>query len=91
MTLIKINGNTLDCQAPTVRALGLQADNATESNYILVQIKPDSFTKDTQSELEKLEVFIHERVGENTYLCGYKPEVCSFSSLSSRCNVFCIV
>ncbi len=81
MTVIKINGNILDCQAPTVRSLGLQADNAIESNYIILQTEPGPVTKDIQSELEKLEVFIHEKVGQNTYLCGYEPKVCSSPKL----------
>ena len=75
MPLLKINGNTLDPEAPTARALGLQCDDASSSNYILLQMKQGTFTKQMQQELEKLGVLIHEKVSQDSYLCGYKQSV----------------
>jgi hypothetical protein len=80
MAVIKINGNTLDPQAPTLRALGLHCDDASNSNYILLQI-PTPLTAEIKKELEDKKVVIHQKVSQDTYLCGYKPSVCSPSPM----------
>ncbi|KAI1963903.1 hypothetical protein LOZ58_001763 [Ophidiomyces ophidiicola] len=73
MPVISINGNELDPeqQAPVLRALNLESEDASKSDYILIQAStPLSDTQEDQ--LEKLGAVIHEYVSENTYLCGYK-------------------
>ena len=74
MSIITINGNSLDPAAQTVRALGLEAADASESNYILVQTTGGSLKKDQKSILKEKGVDIQEYVSKDTYLCGYKPK-----------------
>ncbi|EON70083.1 hypothetical protein W97_09349 [Coniosporium apollinis CBS 100218] len=84
MCSITINGNRLDlpAQAPSLQLqnnqpglhnLGEQAEDASNSNYILVQTKGKPLKGPEKQELLNLGVNIEEYVGENTYLCGYKP------------------
>ncbi|THC96005.1 hypothetical protein EYZ11_004504 [Aspergillus tanneri] len=73
MSVISFNGNNLDpeAQRPVLRALGLELEDASKSDYILLQsVEPLSI--DQEVELEKLGVDIHEYVSKNTYLCGFK-------------------
>jgi subtilisin family serine protease len=74
MATITINGNTLDPQAPGISTLGLESEDASESNYILIQSTGSPFNKAQKNELKELGVEIQEYVSENTYLCGYKPK-----------------
>src|SRR6266480_4504803 len=74
MSVITINGNTFDPQAPTVNAFGLDAENAKDTNYIIVQTTGGRLRKDQQQALVEKDVVVHEYVSDDTYLCGYKPE-----------------
>ena len=69
---ISINGNTLDPSAAAVRAAGLGSDNASGSNYILIQVS-GALTKDHKTQFQGKNVDINERVGDRTYLCRYEP------------------
>src|SRR5436190_10559004 len=73
MSVITINGNQLDpeAQAPTLRAFGLVSEDASKSDYILIQTK-EPLSDEQEDELEGLGVVIQEYVSEHTYLCGYK-------------------
>ena len=72
---ISINGNTIDPDAPAVKALGLGTDDTEDSNYILVQIaKDETLTKAHKEALAGAKVDIKERVGDRTYLCRYEPK-----------------
>ncbi|KAF5258206.1 hypothetical protein FOXYS1_11235 [Fusarium oxysporum] len=73
MTVITINGNTLDPEAPTLATFGLFQETAQDSNYILIQIN-SPLTKEIKEELAYRNVVILEKVSDDTYLCGYKPE-----------------
>lgn len=73
MSVISINGNHLDPreQLPVLRALHLESEDATKSDYILVQsVEPLSI--DQEDELEGLGVDIQQYASKNTYLCGFK-------------------
>src|SRR5262245_43444102 len=74
MASITINGITIDpdAEGPVLAAAGALSDDASKSNYILVQTK-GPLTKEQKDELQKLKVEILEYVPENTYLCHYKP------------------
>jgi subtilisin family serine protease len=73
MSLITINGNSLDPvgHAPILRSLGLEAEDASESDYILIQSSAP-FSLEQNQQLEALGVDIQNYVSENTYLCGFK-------------------
>jgi subtilisin family serine protease len=73
MSLITINGNSLDPvgHAPVIRSLGLEAEDASESDYILIQTSAP-FSPEQNQQLEVLGVDIQSYVSENAYLCGYK-------------------
>lgn len=73
MAPITINGNTLNpqTQAAAIRAFGLEAEDASKSDYILVQTSA-FLSPEQKLEFERLNIVIHEYVSENTYLCGYK-------------------
>ncbi|KAK3311608.1 peptidase S8/S53 domain-containing protein [Chaetomium strumarium] len=73
MTIITINGNSLDTESLAHGAFNLVPETAKDSNYILIQTD-GPLTKEIKEQLKKEEVDIQERVSENTYLCGYKPE-----------------
>jgi len=74
MARITLNGVTIDPlrQAQGLRAAGLEADDAAESNYVLVQAE-SPLTEAQKQELAGLQVEIQEYVPENTYLCRYAP------------------
>ncbi|KAL2369961.1 kp-43 peptidase/serine peptidase [Blastomyces gilchristii SLH14081] len=74
MTLISINGNQLDplAQSRQLRDLGLQAENASKSDYILIQAGPDRLSENQRRVLKDLGVDIKEYVSKDTYLCSYK-------------------
>ncbi|KAM5458266.1 hypothetical protein MaudCBS49596_000179 [Microsporum audouinii] len=74
MPIISINGNDLnpENQRPVLQALGLESEDSSKSNYILVQTK-EPLEDDQEEELERLGVDIQEYVSPNTYLCNYKP------------------
>ncbi|EEP79093.1 predicted protein [Uncinocarpus reesii 1704] len=73
MAIISINGNELnpEDQAPVLRALHLESEDASKSDYILVQTTAP-LSDEQENQLEQLGVVIHEYVSQNTYLCGYK-------------------
>lgn len=73
MARITINGISLDpiAQAQAFKAANLEAVDASQSDYILVQtVAP--LSPEQKDELARLGLVIHEYVSENTYLCGYK-------------------
>jgi serine protease AprX len=72
MIRITINGVSLDPAANLTAAAAVASDDASQSNYILVQTAAP-MTADQQAQLTKLGVVIQEYVSENTYLCGYQP------------------
>lgn len=74
MSLITINGNSLDIEAPVVQALGINKPDAKDSNYILIRTNGDPLRKAEKTELDGMGVGIKEYVSDNTYLCTYKPE-----------------
>ncbi|PVH75535.1 serine peptidase [Cadophora sp. DSE1049] len=73
LSLITINGNTLDPEkdGPALRTLGLDAEDATASNFILIQTNAPLSAEEGE-QLEGKEVHVHEYVSQNTYLCGYE-------------------
>ena len=73
MSAITINGNSLDPLAPAARDRGLEAVDASKSNYIIIQAYNASISTEDRSALEAKKVHIQEYVGNNTYLCGYEP------------------
>ncbi len=74
MAIITVNGNSLDPNSPTLRAFNLVSETAKGSDYILIQTDRP-LTKAIKEELGQKDVKIQEKVSEDTYLCGYKPEV----------------
>lgn len=83
MSLITINGNSFDPNAPTVRHLGLNRGDAKSTDYILLQTSGEPIKKAQKTELETKGVKILEYVSENTYLCGYKePDLDTLRDLS---------
>ncbi|KAF3479404.1 peptidase S8 and S53 [Arthroderma uncinatum] len=74
MSLISINGNDLNPQSqrPVLQALGMESEDSSKSNYILIQTK-ELLEDDQEDELERLGVDIQEYVSFKTYLCSYKP------------------
>ncbi|PWY93849.1 subtilisin-like protein [Aspergillus sclerotioniger CBS 115572] len=69
-SVITINGNQLDpaAQRPLLSALGLQPENASTSNHILVQTK-QPLSNEQELELKEIGVKILEYVSTNTYMC----------------------
>jgi serine protease AprX len=61
----------LDPRAPSLRTFGLEQDDASSSNYILIQVS-GPLKKEQKQELKDKEVKILEYVSDDTYLCGYK-------------------
>ncbi|GFF45099.1 hypothetical protein IFM46972_07712 [Aspergillus udagawae] len=74
MSTIVINGNKFDPSSPVTNSLGLNAANASESKYILIQTTGSPLRKEQKKELGGKGVEIHEYVSGNTYLCAYGPE-----------------
>lgn len=74
MARITINGVSMDpvAQATALGAAGLTSEDASRSNYILIQTQ-GVLTDEQRAQLIALGVVIHEYVSENTYLCGYRP------------------
>ncbi|KAK1757133.1 peptidase S8/S53 domain-containing protein [Echria macrotheca] len=73
MAPITINGNTLDPvkHASVLRALGLEAVDASESDYVLIQCDA-RLSPEEKAQLADLGLVLHGYVSENTYLYGYK-------------------
>ncbi|KAL6238380.1 hypothetical protein BDW75DRAFT_247462 [Aspergillus navahoensis] len=73
MSIIEINGNTLDPegQRPVLRALNLESDDAANSDFILIQ-SVEPLSNEQEEELDRLGVEIQEYASKNTYLCGFK-------------------
>ena len=70
MSAITINGN-IDSRGPD-QDPGIVAENASDSNYILVQTSAP-LSEEEKTQLRNLKVIIQQYVSTNTYLCGYKP------------------
>jgi serine protease AprX len=75
MVLITINGNSLDTSASvsTRQALGAAANDASNSNYILIH-STQPLKKADKAALAQNNAEIKEYVSENTYLCRYEPQ-----------------
>ncbi|EEH36819.1 peptidase S8 and S53 [Paracoccidioides lutzii Pb01] len=73
MSTISINGNLFDPlnQLQELIDLGLHAEDASKSDYILIHTS-QPLTSDQYDELENRGVKILEYVSANTYLCSYK-------------------
>ncbi|RAK96959.1 S8 family serine peptidase [Aspergillus ibericus CBS 121593] len=73
MSVLTINGNRLNptAQRPLLSALGLQSEDVSISNHILVQTN-EPLSDVQELELEGLGVKILEYVSANTYLCELK-------------------
>jgi serine protease AprX len=92
MARISINGVSLDpvAQAVELRAASLESRDASESNYILIQTH-EPLNDEQKEQLGALDVYIHEYVSENTYLCGYSSsdlEVIRELSFVAWANVY---
>ncbi|WP_160109674.1 S8 family serine peptidase [Pseudomonas izuensis] len=92
MARITINGVSLDPikSAQALNLAGLEFENASASDYILVQTTAP-LLPDQAAELARLSVVVQEYVSENTYLCGYKgTDLKSIRSLAfvSWANVY---
>lgn len=74
MARITINGVTVDplVQSEEMATASLVSEDATASNYLLVQTRHPP-TAEEKEQLAELGVVIHEYVPEDTYLCGYQP------------------
>ncbi|MEU1193439.1 hypothetical protein [Streptomyces sp. NPDC005859] len=74
MSRIAINGVTVDplAQADEMATHSLTFEDATESNYLLVQTTHPP-TLEEKEQLAALGVVIQEYVPDDTYLCGYRP------------------
>ncbi|WP_274564653.1 S8 family serine peptidase [Streptomyces spiramyceticus] len=74
MARITINGVTVDplVQSREMASASLVSDDASASNYLLVQTTHVPSAEEKQ-QLAALGVMIHEYVPESTYLCGYRP------------------
>jgi serine protease AprX len=74
MARITINGVSLDplTHAAGLRAASLEAADAADSNYILIQTQ-GALSEEQKQQLAALGVVIHEYVPEETYICGYEP------------------
>ena len=73
MAPITINGNKFD--PDEADHLGINKDNASGSNYIIIQIaRGRKLRKDNRIQLGELGVTILEYVSEYTYICRYEPD-----------------
>ncbi|MEW2403590.1 S8 family serine peptidase [Streptomyces sp. NPDC046862] len=74
MARITINGVTLDplAQRDELAHASLIAEDASQSNYVLVQTD-HVLSPEEKTQLAQLGAVIHEYVPQNTYLCGYQP------------------
>jgi serine protease AprX len=75
MSDITINGITIDPikQNRALRDAGLVAEDASESDHILIQTA-EPLTAEQRAELEGVDVRMQEYVSDNTYLAAYPPE-----------------
>lgn len=71
MSVIAINGNTFDPQVSVARTKEFEAQNAVDTDYIIVQAAGDVIVKDDKKTLANRGVEIQEYVGNNTYICRY--------------------
>src|SRR4051812_17652082 len=71
MSLITINGVSLDPTSHTALAANVTAADASKSDYILVHTATP-LTEQQKADLAKAGAEIQEYVSENTYMCGYK-------------------
>lgn len=73
MSRITINGVTVDplAQADEMATRSLTSEDASESNYLLVQTTHPPTTEEKE-QLAALGVVIQEYVPDDTYLCGYR-------------------
>ncbi|KAK0727777.1 peptidase S8 and S53 [Lasiosphaeria miniovina] len=74
MAPISINGNTLDpvVQGPVLRALGLEAPDASGSDYVLIQVSDARTTPEQKGNLANLGLVLHGYISEKTYLYSYE-------------------
>ncbi|MFG2332868.1 S8 family serine peptidase [Streptomyces sp. NPDC048604] len=74
MARITINGVTVDplLQSEEMVAASLVSEDASASNYVLVQTTHPP-TPEEKEQLSELGVVIQEYVPDDTYLCGYRP------------------
>jgi subtilisin family serine protease len=74
MATITINGNSLDplAQSNKLMELGLDSDDSSESNYILLQTN-GPLTKQQKQQLKDLGVVIQEYVPDDSYIAYYPP------------------
>src|SRR5215471_13752295 len=74
MARITINGVSIDplAQSHQLAAAGIEAPDASASNYILVQTAAP-LTDEQRAQLTGLGVEIQEYVPDDTYLCRYTP------------------
>ena len=72
MTRITINGVSLDPvrQSRALAAAVPEVEDASRSNYVLVQTR-EPLSTDDQAALADLGCVVHEYVPDDTYLCGY--------------------
>ncbi|MBT2596860.1 S8 family serine peptidase [Arthrobacter sp. ISL-72] len=75
MSEITINGITIDPikQNRALRDAGLVAEDASESDHILIQTA-DPLTAEQRAELAGINVDMQEYVSDNTYLAAYPPQ-----------------
>jgi hypothetical protein len=75
MTRITINGVSLDpdADAAALSAGSLDSPDMSKSNYVLVQTAGVMSEADRER-LAAAGATIHEYVGQDTYLCGYRPD-----------------
>ncbi|OCK90296.1 subtilisin-like protease [Cenococcum geophilum 1.58] len=74
MSLITINGNSFDPEAPAVRSFGLNKEDAADTDYILIQTAGEPLKKAQKIKLDEKGVKILEYFGNDTYLCSYKDK-----------------
>ncbi|OJD13416.1 hypothetical protein AJ78_06125 [Emergomyces pasteurianus Ep9510] len=74
MSVISINGNQLDphAQSQQLQDLNLYSDDASKSDYILIQAGTGRLSNEQRGMFRNLGVDIMEYVSKDTYLCGYK-------------------
>ena len=75
MSEITINGITIDPikQNRALRDAGLVAEDASESDHILIQTA-EPLTAEQRAELAGIDVEMQEYVSDNTYLAAFPPE-----------------
>ncbi|EDN02579.1 peptidase S8 and S53 [Histoplasma capsulatum] len=94
MPSICINGNTLDpsTESRQLMDFGMIADDASKSDYVLIQASSDCLSTEEHGALQTLGVNIMEYVSEGTFLCSYKgTDLTQIRSLEfiSWANTYC--